>query len=74
MSNQSDLNWELDKEKHGWVLPPKAHWCLRLPIVRQVRFVWLAVKIDRHYQTIGSFGIPTGYDEWVLYAIVKGWC
>jgi len=73
-----DRAWRKDGERRGWTLPPKAHWFLRLPLIRGVRFMWLAWKVDKAAYQWGQAGIGLGHanerDEWVLYAISRGWC
>lgn len=68
----SDRRWAVDGERFGWLLPPRAPWLLRLPGVRHVRAYRLAWRIERHYAAVP--GIRSGYDEWCLYAIARGWC
>jgi len=71
----SDGLWHLHGQQNNWILPPKAPLILRLPVIRQLRAVWHEGQVDRHNQFWRSVGtIPTGYDEWVLYAIWRGWC
>ena len=73
MRSDSDLAWQRDKIQNGWELPPKAGPVWRLPVVRHVRAVWHAWRIEDHYARM-PVGIRTGYDEWVAYAISRGWC
>ena len=70
-----DKRWHDDRDQLGYALPRKAAWPLRMPIIRHVRFYWLSWKIEQHYSMgPGSIGLRTGYDEWVLYAVWRGWC
>jgi hypothetical protein len=67
-------DWRKRGEKNAWTPPPKAGLFWRLPIIRNIRHAVLCDRIDRHnavYQRLGM--IPTGYDDWVLYAIFYGW-
>ncbi len=71
----NDKKWRILQEEEGWELPEKAPWPLRLPGVRHIRFIYHAAKVERHYKLYGSLGLfSTGYDDWVLYAIRRGWC
>lgn len=76
MTAIQDNLWSLDGERHGWSLPTKAPKVYRLPVIRTIRALYIAIKIERHNafwsHSLGS--IPSGYDEWVLYAIRRGWC
>jgi hypothetical protein len=70
-----DERWRKDRDELGWKLPPVAAWPLRLPVIRWFRATYAIMQVERHYVTgFGSFGIRTGYDEWVIYAISRGWC
>lgn len=67
--------WHEDARDNGWILPPSAPRWKRLPIIRRLRVARYRAKIQEHYSSgIGSIGLPTGYDNWVLYAIDRGWC
>ncbi len=73
--DKHEKKWRKTKKERGWVLPAKAVWWKRLPIIRRFRAGFLSVKMEKHYtKGLGSIGIRTGYDEWVLYAIARGWC
>lgn len=66
--------WREDGDRYGWVLPKPAAWPLRLPVIRHIRAAWNAYWIEQHYRHgLGSIGLRTGYDEWALYAIWRGW-
>ena len=70
--------WCEDRQRHGWVLPPKAAWPLRLPGIRYVRALIANIRTHRQADAWASIGIglqgPAPYDRWVVYAIAKGWC
>jgi hypothetical protein len=69
-----DRKWLADGEAHHWTLPPPAAWYYRLWGVRHIRSLHLAGQIDDHETVFRSMGLfPTGYDRWILYAIVRGW-
>ena len=70
-----DKRWAEDRDNLGWVLPKPAPAWKRWPVIRKIRAVVMAFAVDRHETMWGEFGgIPSGYDEWVLYAIGRGWC
>lgn len=59
----------------GWCLPPKAPWWKRLPLIRLARAIrgcWLVANHQAFWSTLGY--VDTGYDEWVIFAIARGWC
>ena len=60
---------------NGWGPPAVAGSFWRLPIVRHVRAFWHGWRTERHYARWASVGsvLRSGYDEWVLYGIWKGW-
>lgn len=67
--------WRQDGERNHWELPRKALWPLRIPVVRHIRALWATLMIERHYRIYASLGLlRTGYDEWVVFAILKGLC
>lgn len=70
-----DKRWQDDAALNNWRLPFKAPWPLRLPIIRNVRAAWHALQTERHYQRWSMLGAMsrTGYDEWVIYAVARGW-
>ncbi len=75
LGNPDDVRWYEDKLRMTWELPKLAPKWMRLPFIRRIRSIHLALKIERHYvpwDAIGSF--RSGYDRWVLYAIQRGWC
>jgi hypothetical protein len=72
---EADALWLEDQKRYGWVMP-QAAWWKRLPLVRRVRYAWLAVKVTiwaRDWAAAGlGLGVPNQYDQWVLYGIVRG--
>lgn len=73
--NVEDLEWLRIGEDCGWRLPPSASRWKRLPVVRFFRAVVAAWRVARHNELCAAMGmLPTGYDEWVVYAISRGWC
>lgn len=74
MSNCETL-WLKDQKENGWILPPPAASWKRLVIIRHIRAAILRWKVERHYAYgPGLIGLRSGYDDWVLYAIQRGWC
>lgn len=75
-SDDSDLSWQIDGLINNWMLPRPAPYPLRLPVIRNVRAIILSYQVLRHEDMVSRVGLgfPTGYDQWVLYAIRRGWC
>ncbi len=70
-----DEEWREVGRRHGWELPPPAPWLLRLRGIRYVRAAVAAVALIRQNHRWSSVDcIPTGYDDWLVYAIARGWC
>jgi hypothetical protein len=76
MPAEIDPQWKADGERHGWRLPPPAPLPLRLPVLRHLRALVFACRIEREYSRgLGVLGpVRLGYDDWVLYAITRGYC
>lgn len=62
--------WLQDASACGWVLPHVAPPWMRVWGIRHLRALVLMVRIERHYSR--APGIRTGYDEWVLWAVLVG--
>ena len=60
--------WREIGARNKWKMIKRPHWFLRLPIVRHVWVFILCGRVARHYRRM-PIGIPTGYDEWVLWGI-----
>lgn len=71
---EDDGKWLYNKYRMGWELPTPAPRWLRAPLIRRGRAVVYAWKVSRHQARWSGLGIPTRYDEWVVYAISRGWC
>jgi hypothetical protein len=74
-SRVDDVRWQEDGIKNDWRLPFKRAWPLRMPVVRHIRAMLIAIGTERHYRRwamIGAIG-RSGYDEWVTYAVARGW-
>ena len=71
-----DEEWREVGRTHGWELPPAAPWALRLQGIRYVRAAVASVQLIRRQRQLGESldYFPTGYDDWVIYAIARGWC
>jgi hypothetical protein len=64
--------WEQDGREMGWTMPAAPRW-KRLPVIRRVRAIFLAIKVHRHNAIHTSRGaIISGYDQWVLWGIAHG--
>lgn len=78
MSKEDDVRWLEEKQENGWEVPFKAPIIFRLPVIRYFRFLYHNIKLHLHvrqYQSLGvGWGGPQRYDEWVVYAIARGWC
>jgi hypothetical protein len=70
--------WEKLKEENAWVLPEKAVWWKRLPVIRRIRYTYLYLQVEKQARMFAQAGIGFGFihrrDEWVLYAISRGLC
>jgi hypothetical protein len=70
-----DEEWREVGRSHGWQLPPPAPWPLRLWGIRYVRAAVASARLIRRVQRSSSPEcFPTGYGDWVIYAIARGWC
>ena len=66
--------WEQDKKDFGWKLPECSQW-KRLPIIRHLRVIYLSLMLmlwRRYWDAQGFSGLHSGYDNWVLYGIWRG--
>lgn len=69
------IRWHRDKVERGWRLPDIAPWPLRLPIIRHIRALWISWHIEKYYAAWSESGlVSSGYDEWVIFAIFRGFC
>lgn len=65
--------WEADASAYGWQMP-RAEWWKRQWGIRHIRCAYFAGKVQQNNQFWHSQGlILTGYDNWVLYGIRRGW-
>lgn len=71
----SKRDWLSHGHNKSWKPPAPATRWKRLPIIRHIRGAWLSMKIEQHYSIlVCRLGlVRTGYDEWVLYGIFRGW-
>lgn len=78
LDDKSDCAWLDDKHDRGWYLPKRAAWPLRLWGVRHFRLLLVAERVQHFASRFASVGVGFGhvspYDNWVLYAISRGWC
>ncbi len=70
--------WRRDGEVNGWVLPPKAAWPLRLPVIRTIRAMRMEDRADAAAAAWAAVGVGVGQpnprDRWLIYAVWRGWC
>lgn len=58
----------------GWGPPPRSGPLARLPVIRHVRTLWLTLQVARHSTFWAGMGmLDTGYDDWVLFGMWRGW-
>lgn len=67
-----DPMWIKTGINNGWSLP-SSPWWKRLPIIRHVRALFLAYCVERHERAWSGIGIPTGYDQWILFGLWHGY-
>lgn len=68
-----DAKWRKVGKREGWLLPPPVSWPWRLPVIRHVRAIHHSWRVMQHNDLWRSLGsIPTGYDEWCLYGMWRG--
>ena len=66
--------WLDDGQRYGWLPPNPASSWLRWPVIRWFRYVRSMWAVERHYAFgIGSIGLRSGYDNWVLFGMFHGW-
>jgi len=74
---ESDRQWELARDTEGWTLPEPSWPVARLWGIRHVRWIIDTIIVHREATAFGKMGIGSGYpnpyDEWVLWAIRRGW-
>jgi hypothetical protein len=71
---EMDALWLQQRKEHSWNLPAPVHAFWRLPVIRWIRGAYNAWRVEQHYSKgFGTIGIRTGYDDWVIYAIFRGW-
>ena len=62
--------WKKSGCEHGWKMPKRPSLFWRLPFIRHAWVMWVTWQVELHYRHgLGSIGIRTGYDEWVLYGM-----
>ena len=74
---RSDAVWQEQQTSHGWVLPaPNPAW-YRWPGVRWLRYAYNVIMVGRTRSYWSALGVGVNgsnpYDDWVLWAIVRGW-
>lgn len=68
----SDKLWHEHKEEYGWRLPKKSFFIFRWPAVRYFRFLFHSFRLERWVRMHGAF-CANAYDEWIIWAIYRGW-
>lgn len=65
--------WAITGLRNGWKMP-SAPWWKRLPVVRHVRVAYHAARlvIWEDFWTRAGY-VPSGYDDWVLAGMLRGW-
>lgn len=72
LMTESDQRWHRDAARNGWAMPATQAW-KRLWLIRHVRWFYLNIQVYKHYLIWNSLGmISTGFDEWVLYGVRRG--
>jgi len=68
-----DQEWRDLGQFHGWQMPRPAPWLFRLWGIRYLRAAVASVRLISKDPLVLSVGC-SGYDDWVIYAIARGWC
>lgn len=73
MSYKEDLVlWRAQGLRNKWKMPTASLW-RRLPVIRHFRAIAAALGAAQWYANgPGMIGIPTGYDDWVLWGMWHG--
>ena len=69
-----DEEWRQVGRRNGWELPPPAPWPLRLWGIRYIRAAIATARLIQREKLWLVVYAPTGYDDWKIYAISRGWC
>jgi hypothetical protein len=71
---ESDKLWEEIKRVEGFELPQegKAPLLVRLPGIRRIRYIFVTLHADEWRRAWGALCLQPR-DEWILYAISRGW-
>jgi hypothetical protein len=69
-----DEEWREVGRSHSWTLPTPAPWPLRQWGIRYVRAAIASARLIRRHQLWRSEADASSYDDWVVYAIARGWC
>ena len=57
-----------------WLPPILPAWGYRLPGIRHIRTIWHGIRAANYGAMWSSMGfINTGYDDWVLFGMWRGW-
>lgn len=69
----SGTRWAITGLRNGWKMPA-APWWKRLPLIRHIRVAYHAARLviwEDFWIRAGY--VPSGYDDWVLHGMWKGW-
>lgn len=70
--NEALEHWRRCGALRGWIMPAAPRW-KRLPFIRHLRAAIAFWRVDNWYRIgAGQFGLPTGYDHWVVEGIRLG--
>jgi len=75
MAKVTKEEWLAKGANRNWSHPKPAPWWIRrIPIFNAFRWRWIGWQMHKHYEFWRSLGAAsTGYDEWALYGIYRGW-
>lgn len=69
---ESDRKWHEFRKEHGLEMPEKPFFLLRLPVIRHIRYIVHVIRLEGWVRAWGGLCMsPT--DEWVMWAIYRGW-
>lgn len=69
----TDNLWTITGLRNGWTMLA-APWWKRLPVVRHVRVMIHAARLIMWQDFWVRAGyVPSGYDDWVLHGMWRGW-
>ena len=70
----TDRMWFFDGMKNCFILPPAAPLWQRLWGIRHIRWAYWLIWVEREARKDVAEGrMPSLYNNWLLYAIGRGW-